>query len=376
MVARLAHDRLEELGKKLDRIRGWLATTNRCAVLVAEPGAFGWVTCGGDNCVSLSAPEGAAAVLVTSNHAFLLAANNEMRRIVDEEVAGLPLEPITWPWYEPPQARATVDRLAGRGQVVSDLGQLGLAHADGSFAELRYTLLASEVARYRRLGQDAAEAVEAACERAEPGERERDVAARVADACVARGIEPLVLLVAGDERIAHYRHPTPTDHVWRSTLLVALTGRRMGLHASLTRMVSARPPDATLAERFAAVQRVDAAMVLASRPGATLGEVLDRARSQYAAEGLAGEWELHHQGGLTGYAGRERFAVPGEPHVLRAAQVVAWNPSITRVKSEDTVLITERGPEVLTNSTRWPRELVRVAEGAVARPGLLVSRAG
>jgi hypothetical protein len=46
------------------------------------------------------------------------------------------------------------------------------------------------------------------------------------------------------------------------------------------------------------------------------------------------------------------------------------------VKSEDTVLITERGPEVLTGSKRWPHDLVRVAEGAVLRPVLLVSDAG
>ena len=34
--------------------------------------------------------------------------------------------------------------------------------------------------------------------------------------------------------------------------------------------------------------------------------------------------------GLTGYAGREIFAVPGSPYVLKGDQVVAWNPSITR----------------------------------------------
>lgn len=369
-------DRREELAEKLERIRGWLETVNARAVLVASVGPFAWVTCGGDNCVSLGAEEGAAAVLVTRDHAFLVAANNELRRIVEEEVAGLPLEPITWPWYEPGQARAVVDRLGEGGPVVSDLGQLALPPAGGSFAALRYTLLEPEIARYRRLGEDAAEAVEVACEQARPGERERDVAARVAAACVARGIQPLVLLVAGDERIALYRHPAPTEHRWQRTLLVALTGRRQGLHASLTRMVSARAPDAMLAARFEAVQRVDAAMLLASRPGASLGDVLAKGRSQYAAEGFGAEWELHHQGGLTGYAGRERFAVPGEPHVLRVGQVVAWNPSITSVKSEDTVLITERGPEVLTGSKRWPHDLVRVAEGAVLRPVLLVSDAG
>jgi Xaa-Pro aminopeptidase len=367
-------DRREELSEKLDRIRRWLAETGASGVLVAGSGAFAWITCGGDNHVSLGTEDGVASVLISEDRAFVLAANNEMRRIVDEEIAGLELEPITWPWHRPARARTLVDLLVA-GSVTSDLGQLGLARADASFAELRYTLLPSEIERYRRLGRDAAEAVEAACEQARPGQRERDVAARIVDECAARGIQPLVVLVAGDERIAHYRHPLPTDHAWQHTLLAALTGRRMGLHASLTRMVSAGPPDAVLGARFAAVQRVDAAMIVASRDGASLGDVLARGQAQYADEGCAAEWELHHQGGLTGYAGRELFAVPGEPHVLTPGRVVAWNPSITSVKSEDTVLVTEQGPVPLTATHRWPRELVRVSDGAIERPALLVSRA-
>jgi Xaa-Pro aminopeptidase len=367
-------DRSEEFAEKLERTRRWLAATGAGGVLVTGNGAFAWITCGGDNHVSLGTDDGVASVLITEDRAFLLAANNELRRIVDEESAGLELEPITWPWHRPAQARALVDLLAA-GPVISDLGQLGLARADTSFAELRFRLLPSEIERYRRLGQYAAEAVEAACEQARPGEREREVAARIALACAARGIQPLVVLVAGDDRIAHYRHPQPTEHAWQHSLMAALTGRRMGLHASLTRMVSAGPPDAVLAPRFAAVQRVDAAMLLASRDGASLGEVLARGQAQYAEEGFPSEWELHHQGGLTGYAGRERFAVPGEPHVLTPGQVVAWNPSITSVKSEDTVLVTAEGPVALTVTHRWPRELVRVSEGAIERPALLVSRA-
>jgi hypothetical protein len=135
-------------------------------------------------------------------------------------------------------------------------------------------------------------------------------------------------------------------------------------------MVSAGEPDAALGGRFHAVQRVDAAMLLASRAGATLGDVLARGQAQYAAEGVPGEWELHHQGGLTGYAGRERFAVPGEPLRLGPAHVVAWNPSITSVKSEDTALVTDAGLELLTLTPRWPRDLVRVDEGTMERPAL------
>jgi Xaa-Pro aminopeptidase len=365
-------DRREEVAHKLARIRRWLEPTGARAVLVGGQAAFAWITAGGDNHVSLGQQEGTAAVLVTRDHAFLLAANNELRRIVDEEVAGLGLEPVTWPWHQRAQERVLAERLAAPGPVLSDLGQLGLARADASFAALRYTLLPPEIERYRQLGQDAAAALETACREARAGDREREVAARLAQGCFACGIAPLVVLVAGDDRIANYRHPLPTEQRWQRTLLVALTGRRHGLHASLTRMVSVGEPDAMLAARFRAVQRVDAAMLLASRPGASLGDVLARGQAQYAAEGFAAEWELHHQGGLTGYAGRERFAVPGEPLVLGRAQAVAWNPSITSVKSEDTALVTDAGPELLTMTARWPRDRVELDEGTVERAALLV----
>jgi Xaa-Pro aminopeptidase len=365
-------DRPEEWEHKLSEVRRWLAKTGAGAVLVEEQGAFAWLTCGGDSHVSLGQREGCASVLVTRERVFLLAANNEVARIQEEELSPLPSEVATFPWYQPTQARSLVERLAGSGPVVSDLGQWGFARADPSFTALRFTLLEPELERYRRVGRDAAEAVELACEEARPGQREREVAARVVQACAERGILPLVVLVGGDERIARYRHPLPTERAWEHTLLVSLTGRRHGLHASLTRMVSAGEPDAELLARMAAVQRVDAALLLSSRPGVSLGAVLARGQAQYAADGHPGEWELHHQGGLTGYAGRERFATPGEPLALGPGQAVAWNPSITRVKSEDTALVTGDGPELLTLTPRWPRVEVRLPQGTVERPALRV----
>jgi len=369
-------NRPEEWAHKLSEVRRWLAETGAAAVLVEEQGPFAWMTCGGDSHVSLGQQEGCASVLVTRERAFLLSADNEMARILEEELSPLPLEAVTFPWHEPTRARSLVDHLAGSGPVVSDLGQLGLARANSSFAALRFTLLPPEVERYRRVGRDAAEAVETACEEARPGQREREVAARIVQGCAERGILPLVVLVAGDERIARYRHPLPTEQTWEHTLLVSLTGRRHGLHASLTRMVSAGEPDAELSARMAAVQRVDAALLLSSRPGISLGEALARGQAQYAAEGHPGEWELHHQGGLTGYRGRERFATPGERLALGPGQAVAWNPSITRVKSEDTALVTGDGLELLTVTPRWPRVEVRLPQGTVERPALRVLGAG
>jgi hypothetical protein len=55
---------------------------------------------------------------------------------------------------------------------------------------------------------------------------------------------------------------------------------------------------------------------------------------------------------------------------------VAWNPSIAGTKSEDTVLVTARGLEVLTEASgRWPRLEVALGRGrSLRRPAILVRR--
>jgi antitoxin VapB len=82
-------------------------------------------------------------------------------------------------------------------------------------------------------------------------------------------------------------------------------------------------------------------MVAASVPGATLGDVIAAAQRAYAEAGFPDEWRLHHQGGLLGYRPRERVATPGDPTVLAPGMAVAWNPSITGVKLEASLLIVD-----------------------------------
>jgi antitoxin VapB len=60
-------------------------------------------------------------------------------------------------------------------------------------------------------------------------------------------------------------------------------------------------------------------------------------------------------------------ANPGSNEVVAAGQVYAWNPSITGSKSEDSVLITPQGFEVLTATPGWP--LIEV--DGVQRPAIL-----
>ena len=138
----------------------------------------------------------------------------------------------------------------------------------------------------------------------------------------------------------------------------------------MTRIVSFGQPPAELVDRVRDAAEVDAAALAASRPGATLGEVFDVLARAYELQGYPDEWRRHHQGGLTGYRGREVFATPGEETVLPDAFAVAWNPSVTGGgKSEDTALASADGVEVIT---RTPELGELETAAGIARPAIVV----
>jgi len=365
-------NRREEVQIKLESVRAWLQRNRLEALLINSQANFAWLTGGGENYVYVGDAAGEAYLLVVPDRAYLLTNNIEVRRLQEEEVPGLSFEAVVWPWHRDGDAREKMAGLCDVSKAVSDLGALGLPKVPDGFNELRYTMSPPEIERYRRLGQDAAQALEEVCLSFEPGDTELDIAAALSYQCRKRDILPLVNLVGGDDRITRYRHPLPTVNPVRKTMLIALTGRRHGLHISLTRMVSFGPVDSDLLERHRAVAAVDARYILESRAGVTIGEVVARALDQYSLEGFLQEWELHHQGGLTGYAGREIFGTQDSAHRLQHGQALAWNPTITGAKSEDTVLLTDSGAEVLTRTGAWPELDVELPLGVLRRPAILL----
>ena len=148
--------------------------------------------------------------------------------------------------------------------------------------------------------------------------------------------------------------------------------RRHGLQASATRLVHFGELPAELRDRHNACALVDACFNLETRPGASAGQIFARAMHTYAAAGYPDEWRLHHQGGACGYAGRDYKATPASDEVVLENQAFAWNPSITGTKSEDTVLATSGGPEVLTPAYDWPMVDTEYHGQVFPRPDILI----
>lgn len=323
--------------RKHERLVALLESRGAHTVILRSAAAISWYLDGSRVHVSLAA-DPIVAVVVELDGAWLAATSNEADRLQAEELPDIRI--VTAPWHTP------IGSLLPSGHGVLEETDV----AEGLRAA-RASLLPAEVARFRALGQESASTLDAIVRGVDPSWTERAVAAELAASLVAAGIDPLVLLVAGHDRLAH-RHPLPTDRPLGSRAMLVACGRRDGLIVNLTRWFD---DGGSPAEPFAAdmvrIRAVERAYLDATILGATLGDILRIGSAAYADQGFAAdEWTRHHQGGAAGYAGRDPRATPGATDQVQLWQAFAWNPTAPGVKVEDTVLVTPHGIEVLTKA--------------------------
>jgi Xaa-Pro dipeptidase len=317
------------------------------AVLLRRPENFAWYTGGGNSRVEYAAPEGAADLVVTRTAEYVLASTIEAPRMRDEETPGL--EVVEYPWHEGPTA--ALRQLVGAVEIGADVSLPGTTGIRDELSSVRRVLDPDAIAKLRSVGADLGAALADAAAELSAGMSENDAAAAIASACRARALVPTVLLAATDARIRRYRHPLPTDAPLERRAMLVASAQRGGLYANLTRIDWFEEPDSETERRQAACDEILERMrEEATRPGRTLAEAFADCRRFYADAGFAGEWRLHHQGGITGYASRELIATPHTDVPLEAGQAFAWNPSVTGAKAEETFVLTEAGAEVVAGA--------------------------
>ena len=362
-----------ERADKHRRLAAWLDPRGLDGVVLTRRCNFSWATGGAHNHVAEAGDVGVSSLVARADGAAVVANNIEATRLRAEDLPeDVPV--VEYPYYDADRRAEAFAEATGGGRFAADAPLEGLepAPTDAAFDRLRWSLTPAEIDRYRALGRDVACAVEGAARAAAPGETEADAAGRLAGALRAAGCVPWVLLVGADERIARHRHPLPTGAEVRHALMLVAVAERAGLLAACTRLVAFGGLSDDLARRHRAVVAVDAALIGATRPAATLGEAFAAAQAAYAREGFPEEWRRHHQGGSIGYLPREVKAAPGSDVPVLADQAFAWNPSVAGTKCEDTVLCTDAGCEVLTRTGRWPEVDAGAASGGPRRPDILV----
>lgn len=354
-----------EIDRKRDRLEAVLDAHDLDALILRRPGNVAWISAGGRTHILATPDAGVADVVVRRDGFEVVTAVNEAPRMAAEELGGLGATLTVLPW-------ADADRLGAlpRGpRVGSDSPLPGTRLVADAVEEARRALLPEELDRYRALGRDAARAMTDLCRSVRPEDSEFEAAARLAALVTATGADPIVLLVAGEARLPEHRHPLPTAGPIGRRVMFVVCARRHGLIANVTRFVAFGGLSPDEADAYARLLHVDAAYNTATRPGAAVGTAFRAGMEAYAAQGFdAEEWTLHHQGGPTGYEGRDYLATASSAATVVAGQAFAWNPSVPTLKVEDTVVaVPDDLPEILTVDERWPTTVV----AGLARPLVL-----
>jgi len=342
----------KELETKHNQVVDWLREESLDGLLLKRNENIAWLTGGAVELRVLTPNEtGVASLLVTKEGGrYYLTTANEAPRLHDEEFGALDFEPVIFPWY----ANETDDKAIEltRGQLAAD------TPIPGGFPARMYPMRASlqetEIARFRWLGAQTAKAVTTVLRQLKPGMTEYEMEGQIADALLSRGILPSVYLMAVDERIYKYKHAVARGKTLEKYGMLNLCARKWGLTVSITRFAHFGALPSDLAERFHAAAQVNAALLDATRVGASSAELFRVAADAYAREGFAGDEQMHHQGGATGYWEREWIATPEGKEQVVDHQAFAWNPSVRGGKVEDTVLLHEGKIELLTPTSELP----------------------
>jgi Xaa-Pro aminopeptidase len=364
--------RREDVEEKHERIREFLAVSGHDAVVLVLADSIAWFTAGGDLHQSLGSEQGAILLYVNPSSRAVITDNVQSGRVFEEELAGLGFQLKERPWYEDPFE--VVAQLCHNKRVATDMGWNACSQfrrESDALHALRRRLTVLERQRLRELGRTLSLAVEATCRNFVPGEREADVAGHLAHRLIREGVVPIDLRVASDDRLSRFRQPTFKASPIRNRATIAVTGRRHGLCASVSRTVAFDGVDADFRREQSVTTMVDATCIFFSRPGEAISEVFRRAKRIYEKFGYPHEWTLDYQGSVVGYSSREMLLRPDSDFVIESDMGLCWSPSVGAARTQDTVVVDSRGYEVVTAMRNWPAIEVAVKGFVIPRPGIL-----
>jgi Xaa-Pro dipeptidase len=374
---------MDEIRIKKERVRNFLREKRLKGVLLTQQSNFSWITGGGDNFVMMGSELGASSALITENKDYVVTNNTEAVRVEEEEIdlhvrcsseKKIPkrFKILSHMWYEAEKRTAIIKKICPLSKLGTDAPLPGARLIAGEFKKLRYSLTPDEIKRYQWLGEECGKTMGKVCRSVKAGDTENEIAGRLAEDALAKGIVPVVILIAADDRISRYRHPIPTDKKIKKYVMVVLCGRKWGLIVSLTRLVHFGKTSAELRRRHNAVAEIDACFISGTKPGARVSEIFKCALQVYRKTGFADEWKFLHQGGSTGYEGRDYKGNFNCKEIVRKNQAFAWNPSITGTKSEDTIIAFPEETKIISTVPGWPMITAECCGIEIERPDILV----
>jgi Xaa-Pro aminopeptidase len=276
---------------------------------------------------------------------------------VADEIARIRVRKIG---YEP--ARMTCEALeAVRGRLPM---RAHLQPAGGWVEKLRMVKSPEEIAAIRRAVAIASRAFEQAAARAKPGMREQDLAAELEYRMRRLGAEKPsfeTIVAAGPRSALPHAGPTAA-RIDRGFVVVDMGAMCDGYSSDMTRMLHAGAPGPKARRMYKAVLEAQQAAIDAVRPGISAARVDEAARRVLRGCGME-KLFVHSTGHGLGLEIHEPPRLGGRDKTrLREGMAVTIEPGaylegFGGVRIEDTVIVTARGCEVLTPTSKELRVL-------------------
>jgi len=368
-IAAVDVDRVTEVARRHRMVSEFLKTEGYSALLLQHPANFAWMTVGG-GAVRCETNGCGPALFVTQDARVVVCNNVDTPLIFEHEVAGLGFQLKERPWSEP-RSVMVADLCRGR-RVASDSPSPNAQEVSLHVRGMRLPLSDYDFGKLRIAGRLVAHAVEAAARGLFPERTEAEIAGEISHRLIKHEVFPARIQVLGDGQGKRFRHWTYSNSPVQQSCTILAVGRYQGLHVGAARTVSFGEPSTELLHAFEQASLITATGMFFSQAGWEMFEVWNRVKRIYEKCGAADEWRLADQADVVEYEFAPVSLMPTSEFRLFPGVPMFWHPSVGPVTTGETVLVTERGAEVLTPATDWPKVPVSVKGASVDVPGILV----
>jgi Xaa-Pro dipeptidase len=364
--------RTQEIESKVNALREVMQDEGLEGMYISKQEHFAWITAGGDNIVTRFVEDGVCAIFITMEGRYFICNNIETQRFKDEErLDQLGFEERSMWWYENRTLEFINDLIGPEAPFASDVPMDRATNANGILRAHEMVLTDNEIGRYLHLGKAFAETIEAFMATIKPGDSELEIAGRLGARMWENGLEPVLFLIAADDRIYKYRHPIPTEKKLDKYLMISCNCRYKGLVTKITRMLHFGKIPADLQEQYRQTAAIENAMAAATKPGVDDLVPFNIAKKMYAEFGYPEMWKVHHQGGPQSYTNGFYLITEDTHNIIQLHQCYGYNPSITGTKTEDGFIVTEEGPLFITYPVTFPALKEEIDGVEYVRPGIL-----
>lgn len=362
-------DRGAEILRRHELLSQFMKEQSFDGLLLTRPGNFAWATVGG-NSTRGSLSDTAAALFVTPDARVVLARNTDSGQLFDREISGLGFQLKERTWQEDLQLLMG-DLCRGRN-VACDFSFERCQDISPHLNGMRLPLSKPERKSLRVTGSLVAHAVEATARSFRRGDSESEIAGQLVHRLYRQKVIPERVQILADGQGQRYRHWSFGDDQVERFCTIAVIGRREGLHVGASRTVSFGTLPKEVRRAHLDSLLVQATGMFFSQDQWEIYETWNRVERIYEKFGHSEEWHFSDQGCVTGYELCEAPIVPKSQLKLAAGMPIFWQSSIGQAMSADTILIGEKGFDVLTPMENWPQIEVDVKGVSIQRPDVLL----